>query len=206
VLRICEEHGRFPALPVGEPESKIWLISSMQTTQHLLNHLDTATNTSITRCFDWFAPDEQSMLQLYHLLQQHHFKAPSGDILGKFYNESFIEQANRSDNGQFYTPPRIVDYVLDTLGIPAFFEINSIVNSGYMKSQTFLNKTVADLSCGSLAFLTAASARKSVILKHLLTTEEMQQEDALIKANELVDEIETLIEEIYGKTAIQDKI
>jgi hypothetical protein len=28
-------------------------------------------------------------------------------------------------------------------------------------------------------FLTAASARKSVILKHLLTTEEMQQEDAL---------------------------
>jgi hypothetical protein len=178
-LRICEEYGLLPPFPTEVLESKTWLAGSMQTALHILHRIDQDTFASIAHCFNWFAPDEQTMLQLYHLLKQHHFKDLAGDILGKAYNEGFIEQHNRSGKGQFYTPPRIVDYMLDSLGIPAFPEINSTGDNGYTKSQAFLHKTVADLSCGSGAFLMAASARKSVILQHLLTTEEIQQEDAL---------------------------
>src|ERR1700719_87942 len=100
VLRICEEYRLFPPFPAGELESKSWLISSMETTLHILKHLDYGTSASIAQCFDWFAPDEQSMLQLYHLLKPYNFKALAGDMLGKVYNESFIEQRNRSDDGQ----------------------------------------------------------------------------------------------------------
>ncbi len=178
LLRICEEYGLFPPFPTGELESKTWFASSMQTILHLLNHLDTGTNTSIAHCFDWFAPDEQSMLQLYHLLQQHHFKALSGDILGKIYNESFIEEHNRSENGQFYTPPHIVNYMLDTLKIPTMLTNGGSIN-GYRNNLGYLYQTIADLSCGSGSFLVAAAARKQVMLHQLIAEGEITRNDAL---------------------------
>ncbi len=178
-VRICEEYGLLPPFPTDELESKTWLVGSMQTALYILHRIDQDTLPGTAHCFNWFAPGEATMLQLYHLLKQHNFKDMAGDILGKVYNEGFIEQRNRSEKGQFYTPPPIVDYMLDTLAIPTFLEINSTRDNDYKKSCGFLNKTVADLSCGSGAFLMAASARKSLILQHLLTTEEIQQEDAL---------------------------
>ena len=40
--------------------------------------------------------------------------------------------------------------------------------------------------------------------KNLARLDELKNKGALMKANELVDKIDVLIEEIYGKTAIQD--
>jgi N-6 DNA Methylase len=178
-LRLCEEYGLLPPFPTGERESKAWLTSSMQTTLYILNNLDNRSSASIAHCFDWFAPDEQTMLQLYHLLKQHNFANVAGDTLGKVYNESFIEQRNRSENGQFYTPLHIVNYMLDTLEIPMYNENNAINGYDYTKYQTYLNKTVVDLSCGSGSFLVAAAARKRAILQQLFAANEIRQDDAL---------------------------
>lgn len=179
LLRICEEYGLLPSFPTDEQESKTWLNNSMQTALHILNNLDFGASASIARCFDWFAPGEHTMLQLYQLLKQHNFTARHDDIPGKIYNESFVEQHNRSEKGQFYTPPHIVDYMLDTLDVPASHGTNDIKDDGYTKCREFLNKTFADLSCGSGAFLVAASARKRAILLLLLAAGEIKQEDAL---------------------------
>lgn len=178
-LRICEEYGLLPPFPAGEPESKAWFANSMQTTQHILNAPAYSMSGSLAGCFDWFAPGEQIMLQLYHLLKQHHFTALVADMPGKMYNEGFIERDNRSAKGQFYTPPHIVDYMLDTLGIPTCYNINETRDNDYKKLLAFLNKTVADLSCGSGAFLIAASARKGVILQRLVAAGKINSQDAL---------------------------
>jgi len=178
-LRICEEYGLLPPFPTDKQESKTWLNNSMQTALHILKNPDYGTSASIARCFDWFSLDEHTMLQLYQLLKQHNFAARHDDIAGKVYNESFVEQHNRSEKGQFYTPPHIVDYMLDTLDIPALHGTNDIKVDGYTKCRTFLNKTFADLSCGSGAFLVSASARKRTILQHLIAAGEIKQEHAL---------------------------
>ncbi len=177
LLRICEEYEQLPPFP--SLESKSWFVNSMQTAQHILNASAHGPFGNIVDCFDWFAPDEQNMLKLHHLLKQYNFELLAADILGKVYNESFIEQNNRSEKGQFYTPPHIVDYMLDTLAIPALNNINETRDDGYRKYLAFLNKTVADLSCGSGAFLLVAAARKRIILQHLVAAGEINQQDAL---------------------------
>ncbi|HKV59992.1 MAG TPA: N-6 DNA methylase [Ktedonobacteraceae bacterium] len=178
-LCICEEYELLLPFPSDEWKSKAWFASSMQTARHILDTYAHGAFGNNADCFDWFAPGEQNMLELYHLLKQYNFKSLAGDILGKVYNESFIEQSNRSEKGQFYTPPHIVEYMLDTLDIPAIHSINETGNDGYKKCLAFLNKTVADLACGSGAFLLVAAARKRSILQHLVAAGEINQQDAL---------------------------
>jgi len=81
----------------------------------------------------------------------------SKDILGRVY-EYFLSQfasAEGKKGGQFYTPPQVVDYMLDSIGIPARDEPDEA------RARAFLEKSVGDLSCGSGTFLVAAAARKS---------------------------------------------
>src|SRR5579859_4430373 len=179
LLRICEEYALLPPFPAGEPECTRWLNSSMKIVFQVLNHLDNSTHANFARSFDWFAPDGQNMLQLYHLLKQHHFKTLDADILGQVYNEGFIEQHNRSERGQFYTPPHIVNYMLDTLEIPTMPDNDTAIDDGYMKYREFLSKTVADLSCGTGSFLVTAAARKRAILHQPVEAREITCQDAL---------------------------
>ncbi|HLX55515.1 MAG TPA: N-6 DNA methylase [Ktedonobacteraceae bacterium] len=178
-LRISEEYGLLSPFPADELESKTWLARSLETVQRILNNHAQATFAIFAYCFDWFIPDEQSMLQLYHLLKLHKFKALNADILGNVYNEGFIEQHNRSATGQFYTPPQIVDYMLDTLGIPSIEDDSDNSDYGYTKYHEYIYKTVADLACGSGSFLAAAAARKQVILQRLIARREIDRDDAL---------------------------
>jgi type I restriction enzyme M protein len=123
--------------------------------------------------YDWFIPLEHSILMLYTLLSNYNFQGLSVDILGRIYNEGFIENKYRSERGQFYTPPHVVEYILDSLGIPTYED------KDYTKSWGFLEKTVGDLSCGSGSFLVAAAARKRALLQHLVATHEVSPEYAL---------------------------
>lgn len=179
LLRICEEYALVPPFPAGEQESKSWLASSMKEMHQILNHLDNSTLANFAHSFDWYAPDEQSILQLYRLLRQHHFKTLDADILGKVYNEGFIEQRNRSEKGQFYTPPHIVNYMLDTLEIPAIPDDDITIENDYRKYREYLSSTLADLSCGTGSFLVAAAARKRTILQQLVAAREIRSDEAL---------------------------
>lgn len=124
-------------------------------------------------CFDWFVPDENTIMRLFTLLERYDFKGLSVDVLGSVYNESFIESRARSEKGQFYTPPEVVEYMLASLGIPTYSDW------GYMKDNGFLEKTIGDLSCGSGSFLVAVAARKSAFLQELVAAREVSSEDAL---------------------------
>ena len=133
--------------------------------------------------FDWFTPDTQSISSLFHLLRSYDFKDVRSDILGSIYNEGFIENKGRSEKGQFYTPDHIVNYMLGTLNMPGW---NDCIN-GYRKYHAFLEKTIADISCGSGSFLIAAAARKRLILLHLIAAHEISSEHAFrIMSNTLL--------------------
>lgn len=122
---------------------------------------------------DWFTLDEHTIKTLYSLLKRYNLQGLSVDILGRIYNEGHIEQNDRSQKGQFYSPPHVVDYMLDSLGIP------TCRDDDYTKRFGFLEKTVGDLSCGSGSFLVAAAARKRKILQRLVNTHEISPEFAL---------------------------
>lgn len=123
--------------------------------------------------FDRFVLEEHTTLALLDLLSCYDFRGLSTDILGRIYNEGFISNTERSEKGQFYTPSHVVDYMLNTLGIPAYEDW------GYMKYRAFLEKTVGDLACGSGSFLVAAAARKRAILQSLIARNEASPEYAL---------------------------
>ncbi|MEO6892879.1 MAG: N-6 DNA methylase, partial [Ktedonobacteraceae bacterium] len=125
------------------------------------------------RLFDWFLLDEYTILALFDLLNRYDFAGLSADVLGRVYNEGYIETKDRSERGQFYTPPWVVDYMLDSLGVPAY---DATIT---MKGREFLEKTVGDLSCGSGTFLVAAAARKSALLQKLVTAGEIDPDYAL---------------------------
>lgn len=177
-LRICEEYGLLLPYPTGNLKRKTWLTSSMQYAQSLLNLLDGDASAHFARCFDWFAPDEQRMLQLYHLLRRYSLTALHDDMPGKVYNEGFIVQRSRSEKGQYYTPSRVVNYMLDAVGMPAFHENTVVADDGYTKWREFLSKTVADLSCGSGSFLVAVAARKRAMLQQLIDVHAISRDDA----------------------------
>jgi hypothetical protein len=134
--------------------------------------------------FDWFTPDTQSLLSLLHLLRCYDFKNISIDVLGRIYDEGYIENKGRSEKGQFYTPIHVVEYMLDTLDMPGCDTHNC---NGCTKDHTFLEKTIGDISCGSGSFLMAVAARKRAILKHLVAAHKVSPEYALqIMSNTLL--------------------
>src|SRR5258708_32097225 len=114
--------------------------------------------------YDWFTADEQTTRALYTLLKHFNFQGLNVDILGRVYNEGYIANTERSAKGQFYTSLQVVDYMLDSLGIPTFVDI--VLDC--RKCLGFLDKTMGDLSCGSRSFLLAADARKSHIFQRMV--------------------------------------
>jgi len=50
--------------------------------------------------YSWFMLDEKTIKALFTLLDRYDFKGLSTDILGRVYNESFIENKARSEKGQ----------------------------------------------------------------------------------------------------------
>ncbi len=175
-VRACEDHGLIPYLIVDDN-----LVSTIKdayrallTTLYLPVCLDNHFGNQ--DFFDWFTPDPQSIMSLFHLLRCYNFKDVRMDVLGRIYDEGFIENKGRSEKGQFYTPSHIVEYMLDTLGMPGCGERENPVCA---EAHTFLEKTVGDISCGSGSFLVAVAARKRAILQHLVASLEVNSEYAL---------------------------
>ncbi len=184
-VRVCEDHGLIPRRISDGPfaryeEYRVELLSGIKDTYlRLLEETYQRARTVYHNFFgrqdlyDWFALDEYSVLALFDLLNRYDFQGLSSDVLGRVYNEGYIETKDRSERGQFYTPPQVVDYMLDALGMPECNEQNKD------KARSFLEKTVGDISCGSGTFLVAAASRKSAILQQLVAADEVDAEYAL---------------------------
>src|SRR6266852_6295997 len=178
-VRVCEDHGLIPRRISDGPfaryeEYRVELLSGIKDTYlRLLEETYQRARTVYHNFFgrhelyDWFILDEYTILALFDLLNRYDFQGLNADVLGRVYNEGYIENKERSEKGQFYTPPQVVDYMLDALGIPALEE------SDDAKTRGFLEKSVGDLSCGSGTFLVAAASRKKATLQRLVANHDV---------------------------------
>lgn len=185
LVRVCEDNGLIPRRISNGPftryeEYRNELLSGLKDTYLRLIEETYQRARAVYHNFfgrqdlyDWFALDEYTLLALFDLLNRYDFQGLSSDVLGRVYNEGYIETKDRSEKGQFYTPPQVVDYMIDTVGIPARDEPNE------RKARSFLEKTVGDLSCGSGTFLVVAASRKSAILQRLVAANEIEPNYAL---------------------------
>ncbi|GAC1392464.1 MAG: hypothetical protein NVSMB38_16060 [Ktedonobacteraceae bacterium] len=184
-VRVCEDNGLIPRRISNGPFTRYEayrneLLSGIKDTYLRLLEETYQRARSVYHNFfgrqelyDWFALDEYTILALFDLLNRYNFQGLSSDVLGRVYNEGYIETKDRSEKGQFYTPPQVVGYMLDTIGIPTSDEPDAV------KARGFLEKSVGDLSCGSGTFLVVAAARKSAILQRLVAQKEIEPEYAL---------------------------
>jgi type I restriction-modification system DNA methylase subunit len=184
-VRVCEDHGLIPRRISDGPFARFEayrqeLLAGIKDTYLRLLEETYQRARSVYHNFfghkelyDWFTLDEYTILAIFDLLNRYDFRGISADVLGQVYNEGYIEAKDRSERGQFYTPPQVVDYMLDAIGIPGSNE------SDERKARAFLYKSVGDLSCGSGSFLVTAAARKSALLQCLVSADEIQPESAL---------------------------
>ena len=184
-VRVCEDHALIPRRISDGPFARFelyreeLLMGLKDTYLRLLEETYQRTRTVYhnffghQKFFDWFLLDEYTILALFDLLNGYDFQGLNADVLGRVYNEGYIETKERSEKGQFYTPPQVVDYMLDAIGIPRGDEFRR------RESACVLEKSVGDLSCGSGTFLVAAATRKSTILRRLVAAHEVDPDYAL---------------------------
>ena len=83
--------------------------------------------------FDTIEFDEKVIGKIVTSLEQYDFREINSDVLGKIY-EHHISVKERKELGQFYTPKKVIDYILGRVGVTE-------------------KKTVLDPACGSGGFL-----------------------------------------------------
>ncbi len=184
-VRVCEDHNLIPRRISDGPfaryeQYRSELLTGIKDTY--LRLLDETYQRAYSvyhnffghqKFYDWFMLDEYTILALFTLLNYFDFYGLSADVLGRVYNEGYIENKERSEKGQFYTPPQVVNYMLDALGIP------NPDQPDQQKMRDFLEKTVGDLSCGSGTFLVTAATRKSIFLQRLVARQDIDPDYAL---------------------------
>ena len=93
--------------------------------------------------FDWYCPERDMALRLLWQLAHYDFSDVDQDIIGHLYT-NYATEEHRHATGMYYTPPEVVDYILDRVGF----------RGGEMSTATLL-----DPACGSGTFLVKAARR-----------------------------------------------
>ncbi|NJR63477.1 MAG: N-6 DNA methylase [Cyanobacteria bacterium CRU_2_1] len=81
-----------------------------------------------------------------HQLSRFNFAGVDSDIVGTVYS-TYVNRKEKKEKGQYYTPPEIVNYILDEVGYRT--------GAGIIGA----NKRLIDPACGSGSFLVAAAKR-----------------------------------------------
>ena len=87
--------------------------------------------------FDWFEPDDFSLVRLLAHFNKYDFSVINADVIGFTY-ETYIDRSNKKSKGQFLTRPGLVEYLLD--------------RANYL-GPVIIGKRVLDHACGSGSFL-----------------------------------------------------
>lgn len=95
--------------------------------------------------FNWYQLDRRQFVLTLYQLSRFNFARVDSDIVGTIYN-TYVDREEKRNKGQYYTPPVIVDYILDTVGY-----------SG--KAVIGANKRLLDPACGSGTFLVRVAKR-----------------------------------------------
>jgi hypothetical protein len=93
--------------------------------------------------FDWYTWEEEAIVRLFWVLNRFDFENVSADLIGRIY-EQYVDELERKRKGQFYTPPQVVNYILDQVGYDG---------------EGIVGQRLLDPACGSGRFLVEAARR-----------------------------------------------
>jgi type I restriction-modification system DNA methylase subunit len=93
--------------------------------------------------FDWYRPNRDLALRLLWRLAHYDFRDVDQDIIGYLYARYATEE-HRHNTGMYYTPPEVVDYILERVGF---------------SGREVVVKRLLDPACGSGTFLVRAARR-----------------------------------------------
>ena len=160
LIRVCEDKGIFPNRFVSDGGLKHWqediqrylffangnpydplLDMAYKNAQNIYSHFFTGREL-----FNWYRLDRRRLMMALHQLSRFNFAGVDSDIVGTIYN-TYVKRNEKKEKGQFYTPPVIVDYILDNVGYTSGAEIIGP------------NKRLIDPACGNGTFLVRAARR-----------------------------------------------
>ncbi|MGB8346767.1 MAG: N-6 DNA methylase [Ktedonobacteraceae bacterium] len=159
LIRVCEDKGVFPGRFISDGELKHWqedikryfvfaqgnpydplLDMAYANAQNIYAHFFTGREL-----FNWYRLDREHFVMALHRLSRFNFAGVDSDIIGTIYN-TYVNRKEKREKGQYYTPPQIVNYILDHVGYRGQAMIGS-------------QKRLIDPACGSGSFLVAAAKR-----------------------------------------------
>ncbi|MBD2577475.1 N-6 DNA methylase [Oscillatoria sp. FACHB-1406] len=131
---------RYWIFATGNPYSPL-LDMAYNNAQNIYAHFFTGREL-----FNWYQLNEQQLIMTLHQLSRFNFAGVDSDIVGTVYN-TYVSRKEKKEKGQYYTPPEIVNYILD--------EVGYVSGTGIIGK----NKRLIDPACGSGSFLVAAAKR-----------------------------------------------
>ncbi|MEQ9669710.1 N-6 DNA methylase [Coleofasciculus sp. G2-EDA-02] len=131
---------RYWIFATGNPYSPL-LDMAYNNAQNIYAHFFTGREL-----FNWYQLNEPQLIMTLHQLSRFNFAGVDSDIVGTVYN-TYVSRKEKKEKGQYYTPPEIVNYILD--------EVGYISGAGIIGK----NKRLIDPACGSGSFLVAAAKR-----------------------------------------------
>ncbi len=159
LIRICEDKGVFPHHLISDGGLKHWqedieryfifangnpysplLNIAYENAQNIYAHFFTGREL-----FNWYQLDKERFIMTLYQLGRFNFAEVDSDIIGTIYN-TYVNREEKCNKGQYYTPPAIIHYILDTVG----YNGRNIIGS---------NKRLIDPACGSGSFLVSAARR-----------------------------------------------
>src|SRR5947208_7751352 len=159
LIRVCEDKGVFPHRFISDGGLKHWqenieryfifangnpysplLNMAYENAQNIYAHFFTGREL-----FNWYQLDKERFIMTLYQLSRFNFAEVDSDIIGTIYN-TYVNREEKRNKGQYYTPPAIIHYILDTVG----YNGRNIIGS---------NKRLIDPACGSGSFLVTAAKR-----------------------------------------------
>jgi type I restriction enzyme M protein len=159
LIRVCEDKGVFPHRFISDGGLKHWqenieryfIFAKGNPYSPLLNMAyDNAQNIYAhfftgRELFNWYQLDKPRFIMTLYQLGRFNFAEVDSDIIGTVYN-TYVNREEKRNKGQYYTPPAIINYILDNVGYTGRNTIGS-------------NKRLIDPACGSGSFLVTAAKR-----------------------------------------------
>ncbi|MEX2536354.1 MAG: N-6 DNA methylase [Trueperaceae bacterium] len=106
--------------------------------QHVYKHF-----YSQRELFDWYRPDRNLVITVLHRLAGYDLQRIDHDLIGHIYS-GYVQDEHKHETGMYYTPPEVVEYMLDRVG---------------WTGSEITGSRLLDPACGSGTFLVVAARR-----------------------------------------------
>ncbi len=166
-FEVIEKH----YLKYAQGQSMNFLLDMAYTgAQHIYRHF-----YSERLLYDWYTPDRNLIVRILHRFAQFNLADINQDVIGHLYSR-YVEDQHKHESGMYYTPPIVVDYILDRVG--------------YQGLDAISGKRILDPACGSGTFLVKAANR--------IVNAYKTYHNGKIPASEVTKVLEAVQQGVYG--------